>query len=197
MQPGLDCGFARESRNSEQMRRTGEWVKYALALPMKYEPGTKFGYCSPGYHVLSSIVTAAAHQPTGGFRKEEFIRSAGYHRRDLAAGRTGPNAWLGRQPLLPARFRQDRLPLPARRQMERQADRLERLGSQVDHAPGGPRARRLRLRLGWWLAKSDGLDEFGGNGRGGQHMAVWPEKDMIVIVTGGGYPANEVWPGDR
>jgi hypothetical protein len=47
---------------------------------------------------------------------------------------------------------------------------------------------------GWWLANVGGLEEFGGNGRGGQKVAVWPEKDMIVIVTGGGYPASEVGP---
>src|SRR5947209_5744305 len=63
MQPGLGCGFAPGEQELEQMRRTNEWLKYTLALPMKYEPGTKFGYCSPGYHVLSSIVTAVTHEP--------------------------------------------------------------------------------------------------------------------------------------
>jgi hypothetical protein len=38
------------------------------------------------------------------------------------------------------------------------------------------------------------MDEFGGNGRGGQRVAVWPEKDMIVVITGAGYPAAEVMP---
>jgi hypothetical protein len=47
---------------------------------------------------------------------------------------------------------------------------------------------------GWWLANTAGMEEFGGNGRGGQMVAVWPEKDIIVIATGGGYPATAVGP---
>jgi hypothetical protein len=47
---------------------------------------------------------------------------------------------------------------------------------------------------GWQLTKTDDLDEFGYNGRGGQRIAVWASKDMVVIVTGVGYPAVEVLP---
>jgi len=36
MRSGLDCGFLPGEQELEQMRRTNEWVKFALALPMKY-----------------------------------------------------------------------------------------------------------------------------------------------------------------
>ncbi len=48
--------------------------------------------------------------------------------------------------------------------------------------------------MGWWLANVSALKSSEGNGRGGQRVMVWAEKDMIVVITGGGYPANEVGP---
>jgi CubicO group peptidase (beta-lactamase class C family) len=35
-------------------------VAFTLALPMKYDRGTRPSYCSPGYHVLGSVIGAAA-----------------------------------------------------------------------------------------------------------------------------------------
>ena len=77
MRSGLDCGFLPGEQELEQMRRTNDWAKFALALPMKYAPGEKFGYCSPGYHLLSSVVTAAAHEPLVEFGKKNLFAPLG------------------------------------------------------------------------------------------------------------------------
>ena len=193
MRSGLDCGFLPGEQELEQMRRTNDWAKFALALPMKYAPGEKFGYCSPGYHLLSSVVTAAAHEPLVEFGKKNLFAPLGirdviwppdeqgrthgwgdshFYPRDFA--KIGylylhDGQWDGKQ-IVPAEW--------VHQSITRQSD------------PGSDRG----YGYGWWLAKTEGMEEFGGNGRGGQTVAVWPEKDMIVIITGGGYPANEVRP---
>jgi CubicO group peptidase (beta-lactamase class C family) len=77
MRSGLDCGFLPGEQELELMRRTKEWVKFALALPMKYAPGEKFGYCSPGYHLLSSVITAASHEPLVDFGKKNLFEPLG------------------------------------------------------------------------------------------------------------------------
>lgn len=196
MQPGLDCGFAPGERELEEMRRTTEWVKYALALPMKYDPGVKFGYCSPGYHLLSSIVTAAAHQPLAEFAKANLFEPLGIHDVIWPPDDQGRTHGWGDSHFTPRDFgkigylylhdgvwdgKQVVSKEWVRRSITKQAD------------PG--RGAFTGYGSGWWLANTSGMEEFGGNGRGGQRVAVWPEKDMIVIITGGGYPANEVMPG--
>jgi hypothetical protein len=42
--------------------------------------------------------------------------------------------------------------------------------------------------LGYEWGGADGLDgrRFGGTGRGGQSLVVWPDLDMVVVITGGG-----------
>jgi CubicO group peptidase (beta-lactamase class C family) len=193
MRSGLDCGFLPGEQELEQMRRTNEWVKFALAMPMKYAPGEKFGYCSPGYHLLSSVVTAVTHEPLVDFGKKHLFGPLGiqeviwppdgqgrthgwgdshFYPRDF--GKIGylylhDGKWDGKQ-IVPSEW--------IHQSITKQSD------------PGNEKG----YGYGWWLAKTEGMEEFGGNGRGGQAVAVWPEKDMIVIITGGGYPANEVRP---
>src|SRR4029077_12808504 len=62
MESGLDCGYAPGEQELERMKRSSNWVQFALSLPMKYAPGTHSSYCSPGYHLLGSVIAAAAQQ---------------------------------------------------------------------------------------------------------------------------------------
>src|SRR5215470_17127973 len=41
------------------MRRSNDWAAFALALPMRADPGSQFAYCSCNNHLLSSLLTAA------------------------------------------------------------------------------------------------------------------------------------------
>src|SRR5581483_6282586 len=77
MRPGMDCGFKPGEQELEAMRRTDDWVRYALALPMINPPGTKFGYCSPGFHLLSSIVTAVTNEPEADFGRKYLFEPIG------------------------------------------------------------------------------------------------------------------------
>src|SRR5436309_4686701 len=40
MESGLECGYAPGEVELEQMKRSANWVQFALSLPMKYDPGT-------------------------------------------------------------------------------------------------------------------------------------------------------------
>jgi hypothetical protein len=175
------------------MRRTGTWIKFALALPMKYAPGEKFGYCSPGYHLLSGIVTAATHQPLAEFGKTNLFDPLGI------AGVVWPPDDQGRthgwgdshfHPLDFAKF--GYLYLHDGQWDGKQIVSAEWIHKSTTKQSDPGRGNGGGYGYGWWLAKTDGIDEFGGNGRGGQIVAVWPEKDMIVVMTGSGYPAAQV-----
>jgi CubicO group peptidase (beta-lactamase class C family) len=40
------------------MRRSTDWAAFALAIPMRSDPGSRYAYCSCNNHLLSSIITA-------------------------------------------------------------------------------------------------------------------------------------------
>jgi CubicO group peptidase (beta-lactamase class C family) len=43
----------------------------------------------------------------------------------------------------------------------------------------------------WWLSEFDiNIDAFIAKGFGGQYILAFPEKDLVVVITGGNYEAN-------
>src|SRR5580704_16356241 len=77
MESGLDCGFLPGEQELEQMKRSANWVQFALSLPMKYDPGTHPSYCSPGYHLLGSIIGAASKMSEADFGKKNLFGPLG------------------------------------------------------------------------------------------------------------------------
>ena len=61
------------------MKRSANWVRFALALPMKYDPGTHSAYCSPGYHLLGSAIGAAAQISEAEFGRKYLFDPLGIH----------------------------------------------------------------------------------------------------------------------
>jgi CubicO group peptidase (beta-lactamase class C family) len=63
MQSGWDCGAPlgtptiNADRQLAAMRRRDDWAQFALDLPMTSEPGTRFLYCNPNCHLLSTVLT--------------------------------------------------------------------------------------------------------------------------------------------
>jgi CubicO group peptidase (beta-lactamase class C family) len=186
MESGLDCGFLPGEQELEKMKRSSNWVEFALSLPMKYDPGTHPSYCSPGYHLLGSVVGAAAKSTEEEFGRKYLFGPLGIRDVVWAVDPQGRNhgwgdshfyprdvakigylylhggMWKGKQ-LVPADWVKTSITPPA--------------GGRG--APGGYGIE--------WNARSgpDGL-QYGGNGRGGQILWVWPDLDMIVVSNAGG-----------
>ena len=95
MESGLDCGFLPGEQELEQMKRSANWVQYALSLPMKYDPGTHPSYCSPGYHLLGSIIGAASKMTEEEFGRKYLFGPLGIQRRGLGRGSAGQKSRLG------------------------------------------------------------------------------------------------------
>jgi CubicO group peptidase (beta-lactamase class C family) len=186
MESGLDCGFLPGERELEGMKRSANWVRFALALPMKNDPGTRPAYCSPGYHVLGSVIGAAAGTTEAQFARQHLFdplgirdvawvpdpqgRSHGwgdshFFPRDLA--RLGylylhGGSWKGRQIL-------------AREWVERSIAPVTTPRTE----PGG-------FGYEWNATNGPNGRQYGGTGRGGQSLIVWPDLDTIVVSFAGG-----------
>jgi len=186
MQSGLDCGFLPGEQELEQMKRSRNWVQFALGLPMKNAPGTRPSYCSPGYHLLGSVIGAAAGSSELAFAQKYLFtpleitdvvwgddpqgRSHGwgdshFYPRDIA--KLGylylhGGAWKGKQ-IVPREWVTMSVTPPT--------------GARTE--PGG-------FGVEWGATAGANGRQFGGTGRGGQSLIVWPDLDMIVVSTAGG-----------
>jgi CubicO group peptidase (beta-lactamase class C family) len=190
MESGLDCGYLPGEQELEQMKRSANWVQSALSLPMRYDPGTHSAYCSPGYHVLGSVIGAAAHMSEAQFGERYLFDPLGIHGavwaddpqnrshgwgdshffpQDLA--KIGylylhGGAWDGKQ-ILPAEW-----------------------VAMSTAAPTGARGDHGGMGYEWNVTNGPGGRQYGGTGRGGQLLIVWPDLDMIVVSFAGGNPGQ-------
>ncbi len=190
MQSGLDCGFAPGERELTGMRRTQDWAYYALHLPMVAEPGTRFGYCSPNYYLLSASITA-----TTGISEADYARRRLFAPLDIkdmywGANEAGVNHGWGDLQLKPRDMAKIGLLML---QQGRWEGRQLIPKSWVDDSlvPKAQESGRDPYGLGWWLS-SQIPSLFEAQGRGGQRISVIPDKSLVIVMTGGGFEPGDI-----
>ncbi|HMC59255.1 MAG TPA: serine hydrolase [Candidatus Solibacter sp.] len=186
MESGLDCGYLPGEQELEQMKRSANWVKFALALPMKYEPGTHSSYCSPGYHLLGSVIASAARQSELEFGRKNLFGPLSIREVVWADDPQGRSHGWGDSHLFPQDLAKiGYLYLHGGQWDGKQivpADWVTMATTPATAERGGPGA----LGIEWNASNGPNGRQYGGNGRGGQSLIVWPELDMIVVITAGG-----------
>ena len=193
MTSGLDCGFEPGERELAAMRRTDDWPAFALALPMRAAPGTQYAYCSCNNHLLSAILSARTGGSALAFARTHLFDPLGittaswpadYHGRthgwgdlhlfphDLAKiGELYRNGgvWKGRRILSESWVRQSTQP-------------------------------HVRVRDGvgygysWWINTAREPAIYEAVGRGGQRVAVVPDKELVIVFNGGGVDTDAIAP---
>lgn len=185
MRSGLDCGFARGERELSAMQLSPNFVDFALRIPMRSEPGTEFGYCSPNYHLVSAAIQRAV-----GISEERFARRALFEPLGIAnvnwpRDPQGVTHGWGNLQLTPRDAAKiGFLYLHGGRWERRQlVSRDWVVRSTATRASSG----RNLYGLGWWSSTDAPPGFYEANGRGGQRISVWPEKDLVAVLLGGGY----------
>jgi len=77
MTSGLDCDTEGGEKALAAMRRSNDWKAFALALPMRADPGSQYAYCSCNNHLLSSLLTAVAGESLLQFAKNNLFQRIG------------------------------------------------------------------------------------------------------------------------
>ena len=186
MESGLDCGYLPGEQELEQMKRSANWVQFALALPMKYEPGAHSAYCSPGYHLLGSVIAAAAHQSELEFGRKHLFEPLGIREVIWSDDPQGRSHGWGDSHLFPKDLaRIGYLYLHGGQWDGRQIVPADWVALATTPATG-ERGAAGALGIEWNASNGPGGHQYGGNGRGGQSLIVWPELDMVVVITAGG-----------
>ena len=168
------------------MKRSPNWVQFTLVLPMKYEPGSHSAYCSPGYHLLGSVIGSAAHMSELEFGRKYLFEPLGMQRVVWADDPQGRNHGWGDSHFLPQDVAKiGHLYLHGGNWNGKQivpASWVKMSTTPPVDARGGPGGSGYE----WGASSGANGPQFGGNGRGGRTLIVLPDLDMIVVSTAGG-----------
>jgi CubicO group peptidase (beta-lactamase class C family) len=185
MRSGLDCGFAPGEAELFAMFQSRNWVQFTLGLPMKLAPGTRFVYCGPGVHLLTWILRKTTGKSPVDFARQHLFEPLGIQEVVWPADPQGVNTGWGNLRLHP----HDMARLGYLYLHQGTWDGRQLLRPEWVSASTSPRVSVLPYGSGragsygylWWV----GSDFYAATGRGGQVIAVHPEKHLVVVLTGG------------
>lgn len=190
MRSGFDCGFKGGEPELRDMRSTNDWVAHALRLPMTAEPGTRFGYCSPNFHLLSAAISSSTHASALDFARQYLFQPLGITDVYWPADAKGITHGWGDLQLQPRDMAKiGLLMLREGRWQDQQVVSKAWIDASVkNHFQAND---SNDYGLGWWMPRRiPGL--FEATGRGGQRISITPEKDIVVVITGGGFEPYDI-----
>jgi CubicO group peptidase (beta-lactamase class C family) len=189
----MRAGFAWEETVSdlEAYLASPDWVRYALNLPLRYDPGQVFLYSSVQTNLLSAILTKASGLSTKAFAEKYIYGPLGI---SIAQWYQDPQGYyLGGHamyisPRDMARFgflylQKGRIDL---RQIVPSVW-IEESWQCTGHSgwDWGP-VQNEGYGYQWWMGKLGGYDIFFAAGKGGQFIITVPELEMVVVTTADG-----------
>jgi len=185
MSSGLDCHADQGEVTLRQMWQQPDWVQFTLDLPMIEEPGSRFEYCSPGSHLLSAIIQENTHTSTEAFAKEHLFKQLGISDYSWPANNLGVNNGWGRLRMKP----HDLVKIGYLYLNNGLWDEEQILSPEWVHAATKKHSSPPPefepwdgYGYQWWVYS---LGFYSARGRGSQYISVIPEKDMVVVFTGG------------
>ncbi len=191
---GLDCTWQPDEPTLDEMRAADDWIQFALDRPMVAEPGSRWEYCSPDFHLLSAILTSATGMTALDFGWEYLFGPLGMREVIWPADPQGYTHGWGDLYLYP----QDAAKL-GQLWLDGGTWNGDRIVSQewVESAVTARSAtpdEGQDYGLGWWIEhESEVGGEFKAAGRGGQYVIVYPALRIIVVTTGNGiYGSGDV-----
>lgn len=183
MRSGLDCSLEGGEPRLGAMIEAPDFIAAAASIPAAGTRGETFAYCSPGYHLVSAALTEQVGTSLADYADEVLFVPLGIDEFTWDADSQGiTHGWgdlslratdvarIGELVLADGMWDGNRL-LPAA-----WIDELRTAAPTDDPA--------VDYGMGWWLPTDVGAGTLEGIGRGGQHLLVWPEESLVVVVTG-------------
>ena len=189
MSSGLDCTGLPSEATVQEMEASPDWVQFMLDRPMVDQPGHSFVYCGGNMHLLSAILQRATGMTALEFARQNLFEPLGFQEVAWPADPQGVNQGSGNLRMIPA----DMARLGFLFLQGGQWD-----GHQIVSNDWVANAVRPQVGstygYGWWINEGVAGQEFNADGAGGQHIAVIPGLNIVLVTTGGGFSIDEVVP---
>jgi CubicO group peptidase (beta-lactamase class C family) len=191
MTSGLDCRGEGSTTLLQEMLHSRHLAAYMLSRPADYEPGTVFDYCGGNSEVVSAVLTKATGASALDLARAELFAPLGISKVAWLTDTDGVSHGWGDLELQPRDMAKlGYLWLHNGRWEDKQvipADYLAKaLTSHISVQPG------IEYGYGMWLYPGHTPVDFEANGTGGQRITVIPGQDLVEVMTGGGFDANQV-----
>jgi CubicO group peptidase (beta-lactamase class C family) len=193
MTSGLDCGFEPGERELAAMRRSDDWAAFALALPMRAAPGTQYAYCSCNNHLLSAVLSARTGGSALAFARRHLFDPLGITTASWPADNHGRTHGWGDLHLFPK-------DLAKIGELYRNGGMWNgrRILSESWVRQSTQPHVRVRDGVGygysWWINTTREPAIYEAVGRGGQRVAVVPDKELVIVFNGGGVDTDSIAP---
>lgn len=192
MTSGLQCvRDGLEGDTTLEMHRSADYVQFALDLPVAYEPGSRFVYCSPAISLLSPILQQATGMSTLAFAQEYLFTPLGIHDVLWETDPQGYNIGHGDLSLHPHDMAKLGLLFLQEGRWEDRQIVSRRWVQEARTAQSETPGEEDPYGYGWWLT-SDLEGVYRADGRNGQYIYILPSWNMILITTGGGFDMGEI-----
>jgi CubicO group peptidase (beta-lactamase class C family) len=157
-----------------------DWAQFMLDQPMLEAPGTRFNYCSGCSHLLSAVMEEAAGMSTLDYADQVLFEPVGISNVEWLRDSQGiPIGGWGLQLTPREMARLGYLYLRGGVWDGRQV--VSREWVEAATAPQVEAEEKLSYGYQWWVRPS--MHGYAALGRGGQMIAVIPEKDLVVVFT--------------
>jgi len=185
----MKAGFAFSEGNDEWISYVSSenWVKYAMELPLLYDPGDFFHYGTVQTNLLSAILTRAANMSTRDFAEEHLFNPLGisisHWHQDPQGYYTGGHEMYF-VPRDMARF--GYLFLNNGSIEGEQLISSDWVQLSLTDYRGADLIGTRGYGFQWWLQYISGFYTFSARGLGGQFIYCIPDLDMVVVTTATG-----------
>ncbi|HSB88694.1 MAG TPA: serine hydrolase [Anaerolineales bacterium] len=190
MSSGFECDGQGDEPTLREMVASPDYVQFVLDRQVAWQPGNHFEYCSPAIHMLSPILQQATGMPTLDFARQNLFEPLGFGEVLWPQDPQGYyNGWADAS-LDP----HDMAKLGFLFLHGGEWD-----GRQIVSRSWVEEATSVKMRppnkdpygYGWWMERAS-PGAYHAAGRGGQNIYVFPEWDMIIVTTGGGFEMDEI-----
>jgi CubicO group peptidase (beta-lactamase class C family) len=182
MSAGFDArdSWLYEWENLDKLHESSDAVTYMLNLSMDFEPGTRFEYTNGVSHLLSCIITEKTNKSAAEYGRHHLFKPLGINLSEWGTDNLGRNWGYNRIYLTP----QDMAKIGYLFLREGAWD-----GEQIISSNWVNEATKHRIDANladgygyqWWV----GEDYYFALGYMGQFIFVFPDYDLIVVLTGG------------
>jgi CubicO group peptidase (beta-lactamase class C family) len=187
MVDGMEAVCDEDEQNLDAMRSTADWIQTALDRPMVAEPGEKFCYDSPGFHLLSAIIQNTTGMTLFDFAQTNLFQPLGIREANWNVDPQGFTHGWGDLHLFPRDVAKIGFLFLHRGQWNGKQVVPESWVLDAVRAHSRNLSDEYGYGYGWWISPAD----YYAAGREGQIVRVLNSKNTVIVTTGGGFDYAE------
>lgn len=198
MRSGWECDDWNPASRSYYLKAPPNEIRTILNFPMKTRPGYAFSYCTLGTVVLNAIIAKASEMQLSQFAGQSLLDPLGIKDVVWDYSYGGSGGILLMRPRDMARI--GLLALQNGNWLGDQIITKNWIQRSVQKYVSLPFNQTWGNGYGylWWLSDvqigGTRVHSFTASGHGGQVITVFPELEMVVVITGGNYDNDEGQP---